>query len=85
MGRALTGDDLKVDSPYNTYQVKGLPPGPIALPELAALQAVINPAQTDALYVVADGTGGHVFAKTLKQHNRNVAKWRKFKRTQNGG
>jgi len=85
LGRALTRDDLKVDSPYNTYQVKGLPPGPIALPGLAALQAVINPAQTDALYFVADGTGGHVFAKTLKQHNRNVAKWRKFKRTQNGG
>lgn len=85
LGRALTRDDLKADSSYNTYQVKGLPPGPIALPGLAALQAVVNPATTDALYFVADGAGGHVFAKTLKQHNRNVAKWRKFKRTRNGG
>jgi len=85
LGRALTRDDLKIDSLYNTYAIKGLPPGPIALAGLAALKAVVNPAQTDALYFVADGSGGHVFAKTLKQHNRNVAKWRKFKRTQNGG
>lgn len=85
LGRALTREDWKTDSPYNTYQVKGLPPGPIALPGLASLEAVINPAVTDALYFVADGAGGHVFAKTLKQHNRNVAKWRKFKRSQNGG
>lgn len=82
--RALTRDDLKIDSPYNTYLVMGLPPGPIALAGKASLEAVIHPAQTDALYFVADGTGGHVFAKTLEEHNQNVAKWRKIKRALNG-
>ncbi len=80
LGRALTREDWKVDSPYNTYKIKGLPPSPIANPGRAAIEAVIHPAKTDALYFVADGSGGHVFAKTLKQHNRNVSKWRKIKR-----
>jgi len=80
LGRALTRLDLKIDSTYNTYKIKGLPPGPIANPGRDSILAVMNPADTDALYFVADGTGGHVFAKTLKQHNRNVAKWRRFKR-----
>jgi len=79
LGRALTRADLKTDNPYNTYLIKGLPPGPICNPGLAAIKAVFNPEATDELYFVADGNGGHTFAKTLKQHNRNVAKWRKIR------
>jgi UPF0755 protein len=74
--RALTHADLDAVSPYNTYRISGLPPGPIGSPGLAALQAVGQPAQTDFLYFVADGAGGHVFATTLEEHNRNVAHWR---------
>ncbi|MBP2298616.1 endolytic transglycosylase MltG [Azospirillum picis] len=78
LGRALTRNDWKTDSPYNTYQVNGLPPGPIANPGKASIQAVMKPERHDFLYFVADGTGGHVFAKSLSDHNRNVAKWREF-------
>jgi len=78
LGRALTRKDLQAPSPYNTYLNPGLPPGPIANPGRAALEAVLNPAQTPFLYFVADGSGGHAFAKTLAEHNRNVAKWRKL-------
>ena len=80
LGRALTRQDLQTPHPYNTYLIDGLPPGPIANPGRAALEAVLNPAKTKFLYFVADGSGGHAFAATLDEHNRNVAKWRKFKR-----
>jgi UPF0755 protein len=82
LDRSLTTADLKLDSPYNTYVNAGLPKGPIANPGLAALKAVLHPAKTKELYFVADGTGGHAFAETLDQHNRNVAKWRKFLKSQ---
>ena len=85
LGRALTRKDLDMPSAYNTYLIDGLPPGPIANAGRAALQAVFNPATTGYLYFVADGSGGHAFAKTLNEHNRNVAKWRKLQRQQTQG
>ena len=72
LGRPLTHDDVLSQTAYNTYVIEGLPPGPIANPGRAALEAVANPAPSSALYFVADGTGGHVFADTLGAHNRNV-------------
>ena len=80
LGRGLRRSDLAKKDPYNTYYIKGLPPGPIANPGREALMAVAQPEETDALYFVADGTGGHAFAKTLAQHNRNVQEWRKIER-----
>jgi UPF0755 protein len=82
LDRALTGADLKLDSPYNSYTNTGLPPGPIANPGIAALKAVLHPLKTKELYFVADGTGGHAFAETLEQHQKNVAKWRKLQKSQ---
>lgn len=82
LGRALLRSDLTVDDPYNTYVNVGLPPGPIANPGKAALAAVLQPAKSNELYFVADGSGGHAFAETLEEHNRNVAKWRKLQKKQ---
>jgi len=79
LGRALTRQDWKVDNPYNTYQITGLPPGPIANPGREALEAALQPMRTKELYFVADGTGGHAFAETLAEHNRNVVKWRRIR------
>jgi len=80
LGRRLLKKDLQIDSPYNTYKYAGLPPSPIANPGKASIEAVLNPEEHDYIYFVADGTGGHVFAKTLKKHNANVVRWRKIRR-----
>lgn len=72
----LTLDDLRLASPYNTYVARGLPPGPICSPGLAALEAVANPADTDYLYFVARGDGSHVFARTDQEHAANVERYR---------
>jgi UPF0755 protein len=76
LDHGITRRELDADSPYNTYRTAGLPPGPIASPGLAAIEAVAHPAVSDDLYFVADGSGGHVFSKTVEEHNKNVAKWR---------
>lgn len=80
LGRPLSDADLATPSPYNTYRVNGLPPGPIDNPGQASLIAALHPASTEDLYFVADGRGGHVFAKTLAGQDRNVARWRKLQR-----
>ena len=74
--KGLTIDDLNVDSPYNSYKYPGLPPGPICNPGLASIKAAIEPANTDYIYFVAKPDGSHAFAKTLEEHNDNVAKYR---------
>lgn len=78
--RLLTRRDLQTDTPYNSYRRGGLPPTPIANPGAESIMAVLNPADVPFLYFVADGTGGHAFATTLEEHNRNVAKWRQLRK-----
>ena len=89
LDRALTRTDIQTATPYNTYRINGLPPGPIANPGRAALEAVLTPQPTEYIYFVADGSGGHAFAVTLglkeggvdyalDEHNANVRQWRKI-------
>ncbi|KQT32803.1 aminodeoxychorismate lyase [Sphingomonas sp. Leaf412] len=80
LGRRIRQSELRAKNGYNTYASAGLPVGPIANPGRASIDAVLDPATTRALYFVADGTGGHVFADTLEQHNANVAKWYAIRR-----
>lgn len=80
LGRGLRLSELRKETPYNTYLFSGLPPTPIANPGRAAIAAALRPAETDAIFFVADGTGGHAFAATLAEHNRNVARWRRIER-----
>ena len=82
--RAIRQSELDMVTGYNTYRIYGLPPTPIANPGRAALEAVLDPAHTNALYFVADGTGGHVFSATLAEHNKNVAKWRAIEKARGG-
>ena len=80
LGRRILRSELRADNGYNTYARAGLPKGPIANPGRESIAAVLDPAPTKALYFVADGTGGHVFANTLSEHNDNVLKWRAIRR-----
>jgi UPF0755 protein len=80
LGRPITRSDIDTPTPYNTYTINGLPPGPIANPGRAAIEATLNPAKTKDLYFVADGTGGHSFSETLRDHNAAVQVWRQVER-----
>ncbi len=80
LGRGIRRSELDARTPYNTYQIDGLPPSPIANPGREAIVAVLNPPASDYLFFVADGTGGHAFAATYEEHEKNVAKWRAIER-----
>lgn len=82
LGRPIQRDEIRKPTKYNTYVIPALPPGPIANPGRASMEAVVNPSRTNDLFFVADGTGGHSFAESLEQHNRNVARWREIEREQ---
>ena len=84
LGRSLTHADVVDPTPWNTYAVSGLPPTPIANPGRASIEAALHPDSTDDLYFVADGTGGHVFAQTFEQHQKNVVRWRAIARSLKG-
>jgi len=83
LGRPIMKSEIDQPTPYNTYQIDGLPPGPISNPGRASLEAAANPARTRELYFVADGTGGHIFAETYEQHQKNVARLRLIESDQN--
>lgn len=85
LGRGIRASELAAATPYNTYQIDGLPPTPIANPGEDSLKAVLNPPRTDELFFVADGTGGHVFARTYAEHLVNVARWRGVEAAQAAG
>ena len=82
LGRGIRQSELRDENPWNTYVIDGLPVTPIANPGLASIEAALDPADTNLIFFVADGTGGHAFAETLEEHNANVAKWREIERTQ---
>jgi UPF0755 protein len=82
LGRGLRQSELRRETPYNTYVIDGLPPGPIANPGRLSIEAALNPDTTKLLFFVADGTGGHAFAETLEEHNENVVKWRAIEAAQ---
>ncbi len=80
LGRGLRQSELRKATPYNTYVIEGLPPTPIANPGRASLQAAVNPEETEYVFFVADGSGGHAFASTLDEHNENVRRWREIEK-----
>ncbi|RDW12195.1 endolytic transglycosylase MltG [Paracoccus thiocyanatus] len=80
LDRGIRGSELRRRTAYNTYQIDGLPPTPIANPGRAAIAAALDPEDTDFVFFVADGSGGHAFGRTLEEHNRNVARWREIER-----
>lgn len=82
LGRSLSRADLAQPTPYNTYLISGLPPRPICHPGRESIAAVLNPLVSEELYFVANGNGGHAFSRTLREHNKNVANWRRLKREQ---
>ena len=84
LGRGIRRSELDRQTPWNTYQIDGLPPTPIANPGKEALQAVLNPPAEQALFFVADGSGGHAFASTYEEHLRNVSRWRQIERQKVG-